>query len=66
MGVGKQGNLIYVTDLGLATERLTAQINIDRTRNLYLINTAHFASINDYLDINKCDILDSCYTKINA
>ena len=27
MGVRKQGNLIYITDLGLATERLTAQIN---------------------------------------
>ena len=23
IGVGKEGNLIYITDLGLATERLT-------------------------------------------
>ncbi len=46
MGVGKQGNRVYVTDLGLATERLTAQVNTGRARNPHLIGTAHFASIN--------------------
>ena len=46
MGVGKQGNLIYITDLGLATERLTAQINTGRARNPHLIGTARFASVN--------------------
>ena len=58
MGVGKQGNLIYVTDLGLVTERLTAQINTGRARNPHLIGTARFASVNGHLDVNKCDILD--------
>ena len=66
MGVGKQGNLIYVTDLGLATERLTTQINTGRTRNPHLIGTARFASINGHLDISKCDILGSCCAKTNA
>ena len=66
MDVGKQGNLIYVTNLGLATERLTAQINTSHIRNPHLIGTARFASVNGYLDINKCDILGSYYVKINA
>ena len=30
MGMGKQGNRVYVTDLGLATGRLTAQVNTGR------------------------------------
>ena len=66
MGVGKQGNLIYVTDLGLATERLTAQINTGRARNPHLIGTARFASINGHLGVGKCDILGSCCAKTNA
>ncbi len=55
MGVGKQGNLIFVTDLGLATERLTTQINTGRFRNPHLIGTARFASINGHLGVGKCD-----------
>ena len=66
MGVGKQGNLIHVTDLGLATERLTTQINTGPTQNLYLIGTARFASINGYLGVSKCDILGSYCAKSNA
>ena len=66
MGVGKQGNLIYVTDLGLATERLTAQINTGRARNPHLVGTARFASVNGHLGVGKCDILGSCCAKTNA
>lgn len=66
IGVEKQGNLIYVTDLGLATERLTAQINTGYTRNQHLIGTARFASINGHLGLGKCDILGSCCAKTNA
>lgn len=66
IGVEKQGNLIYVTDLGLATERLTAQINTGHTRNQHLIGTARFASINGHLGLGKCDILGSCCAKTNA
>ena len=65
MGVGKQGNLIYVTDLGLATERLTTQINTGRARKPHLIGTARFASINGHLGVGKCDILGSCRAKTN-
>ncbi len=63
ISVRKQRNLIYATDLSLATKRLTAQINIDRTRNSHLIDTARLASINDRLDVDKCDILGSCCAK---
>ena len=66
MGVGKQGNLIYVTDLGLATERLTAQINTGRARNPHLIGTARFASVNGHLGVGKYNILGSCCAKTNA
>ncbi len=66
IGVGTQGNLIYITDLGLATERLTAQINNGRARNPYLIGTARFISINGYLGIDKYNILGSYYVKTNA
>ncbi len=66
MGVGKQGNRVYVTDLGLATERLTAQVNTGRARNPHLIGTARFASINGHLGVGKCDILGSCCAKTNA
>ncbi|KAK3169674.1 hypothetical protein OEA41_009058 [Lepraria neglecta] len=53
MGVGKYGNQVYVTDLGLATERRDAQVktNTGRARNLYLIGTARFASINGHLGV---------------
>ena len=66
MGVGKQGNRVYVTDWGLATERLTAQVNTGRARNPPLIGTTRFASINGHLGVDKCDILGSCCAKTNA
>ncbi len=68
MGVGKHGNQVYITDLGLATERRDAQraANTGRPRNPHLIGTARFASINGHLGVGKCDILDSCCTKTNA
>ena len=65
MGVGKHGNQVYVTDLGLATERRDAQVKVNtgRARNPYLIGTARFASINGHLGVGKLDVLTSCYTK---
>jgi len=68
MGVGKHGNQVYVTDLGLATERRDAQVkaNTGRARNPRLIGTARFASINGHLGVGKCDILDSCRAKTNG
>ncbi len=59
MGTGRGGNQVYVTDMGLATERREIQIKIDSAggskRNL--IGTAHFASINGHLGICECPSL---------
>ena len=68
MGVGKYGNQVYATDLGLATERCDAQVqaNTGRARNPHLIGTARFASVNGHLSVGKCDILGSCCAKIDA
>jgi len=68
MGVGKHGNQVYVTDLGLATERRDAQVkaNIGRAQNPRLIGTARFASINGHLGVGKCDIFGPYCAKSNA
>ena len=56
MGVGKQGNQIYVTDLGLATERHATQgnSNTGHSRRPKLLGTARFASVNGHLGAGKC------------
>lgn len=66
MGVGKQGNQVYVTDLGLATERHTAEANSSTRRPLHpkLVGTAHFASVNGHLGVSKCNILGFCRFKL--
>lgn len=55
LGVGKHGNQVYVTDLGLATERLDAQVkaNTSHTRNAHLIGTARYASVNGHLGFGR-------------
>ena len=55
MGVGTQGNQVYVTDLGLATEYYAAQAasNAIHPRKPKLISTARFASISGHLGISK-------------
>ena len=59
MGTGKCGNQVYITDLGLATERRNAQLksagSVAAKRNL--IGTAYFASINGHLGIRECPSL---------
>ncbi|KAF6238265.1 hypothetical protein HO173_003545 [Letharia columbiana] len=63
MGVGKQGNQVYVTDLGLATERRPAQADANTGRSLRpsLVGTARFASVNGHLGVvqHRCDDLES-------
>ena len=61
MGVGKRGNQVYVTDLGLATERRTVQIKASTGRPLTpkLVGTARFASVNGHLGLGECKILGS-------
>ncbi|KAI4258588.1 MAG: hypothetical protein L6R42_004999, partial [Xanthoria sp. 1 TBL-2021] len=53
MGMGRCGNQVYVTDMGLATERRESQIKTDPAgaSKRYLIGTARFASINGHLGI---------------
>lgn len=64
MGVGKHGNEVYVTDLGLATERRTAKemARVARTRH-HLVGTARFASVNGHLGFGKCKVLGVCCLK---
>ena len=56
MGTGRYGNQVYVTDLGLATERRDLQIQTDpaRTPTLCLIGTARFASIKGHYGLGEC------------
>lgn len=55
MGVGRCGNQLYVTDLGLATEYYAVQAdpNAVHPQKPNLIGTARFASINGHLGIRK-------------
>ena len=55
MGTGRCGNLVYATDMGLATERRDVQTktNSAGTAKRHLIGTARFASINGHLGIRE-------------
>lgn len=55
LGVGKHGNQVYVTDLGLATELRDTQVmaNTGRTQNPHLIGTARYASVNGHSGVGK-------------
>ena len=68
MGVEKHGNQVYVTDLGLATERCAAQAKATTGRSLNpkLVGTARFASVNGHLGVGKSDIVGSRYSKTNS
>ncbi|KAL8904662.1 MAG: hypothetical protein Q9207_003111 [Kuettlingeria erythrocarpa] len=61
MGMGRCGNQVYVTDMGLATERRDFQIKTDPpgVSKRHLIGTARFASINGHLVQHRCDDLES-------
>jgi hypothetical protein len=54
MGTDKNGNCIYITDLGLAAEyrprRAPTGANLS---NLHLLGTARFASVSGHLGIRK-------------
>lgn len=55
MGVGRQGNQVYVTDLGLATEydAVQKEFNLIRPRKPNLVGTARFASVNGHLGVRE-------------
>ena len=66
MGMGKQGNIVYITDLGIATERRPAQGNLNASRpplRPKLVGTARFASVNGHLGVGKCNILRFDHSK---
>lgn len=56
MGPAKCRNVVYITDMGLATRRLKCQIPVKPIgiARRHLIGTTHFASINGHLGICEC------------
>ena len=59
MGMGKQGNIVYVTDLGIATERRPTDGDVNTSRSPTrpnLVGTAHFASISGHTGVGKRSI----------
>jgi len=63
LGTGKQGNVLYMTDLELAIYRQepkSGSINreSDKSRPPSLIGTCWYASINGHLDIRESHCLD--------
>jgi len=67
MGVEKHKNQVYVIDLSLVTKRRIAQIKIIANcfLNSKLARTIRFVNVNNYLSINKYNILDSYDSKTN-
>ena len=59
MGTGRQGNQVFVTDMGLATERRDDRIkdNPACSPRHHLIGTARFASINGHRGVGLCPSL---------
>lgn len=55
LGVGKHGNQVYMTDMGLAAELRDTQVkaNTSHTRNAHLIGTARYASVNGHLGFGQ-------------
>jgi casein kinase 1/casein kinase I family protein HRR25 len=52
---GIQGNTVYVADFGLATEfRDSGRGHEARRRNVSLIGTARYASVNAHSGVGKC------------
>lgn len=50
MGLGRCGNIVYVTDLGLATEYSNTQVDQGAWKpKLQLLGTARFASISGHI-----------------
>ena len=65
MGLGRQENQVYVTDLGLATEDRNANIAANKTpvRHPNLIGTAIFARVNGHLGTGKFIDVGFCSSK---
>jgi casein kinase I family protein HRR25 len=63
MGLGRCGNLVYITDLGIATEHCPTQPDIyrGRVRIPKLVGTARYASINGYLGFGELGFTSYIY-----
>ena len=59
LGTGKRGNVVYVTDLGLATYRQVRDESLEprgptKTARPSLIGTCRYASVNGHVGVGKC------------
>lgn len=60
LGVGRKGNVVYMTDLGLAFYRLVSKERVNVRERVKpsqpnLVGTCRYASINGHLDVRKCN-----------
>lgn len=57
LGTGRQGNIVFMTDLGLASQRMDAYGEVTSHKpgapRLSLVGTSYFASINGHLAVGK-------------
>jgi serine/threonine protein kinase len=65
LGTGKRGNVVYMTDLGLASYRQTTEKRAvlqgaAKPPRPSLIGTCRYASINGHMDVGKCRAPSSC------
>jgi serine/threonine protein kinase len=59
LGTGKQGNIVYMTDFGLATYRRDSRDQAMSHKpaaspRISLVGTCRYASVNGHLDVGKC------------
>lgn len=59
MGMNRNGNCIYITDLGLSTEYRPQRAHSNAPSNPRLLGTARFASVNGHLGVGKLFNLSS-------
>jgi serine/threonine protein kinase len=58
LGTGRQGNVVYATDMGLAVYQLPSEAlatlpQSSKPTQLSLVGTCRYASINGHLDVRK-------------
>ncbi len=68
LSTGKQGNIVYMTDFGLAAYRRAPNDRIlshkaAASPRISLVGTCRYASINGHLDVGKCR---ECYSIVDS
>jgi serine/threonine protein kinase len=61
LGTGKQGNIVYMTDFGLATHRRDSPDQVVSHKpaaspRISLVGTCRYASINGHLNVGECGV----------